>query len=120
MRKIKIKKMIKEAYVDASKGDCDVFAVFDFDETIAITDASVHVIDVKSGKRKRSFTPDEYAVKFGTGEEVLADTEQFDYSEFDDVDPDTTQTTEVFEILKNVVECGVTAAAITCICSSCS
>jgi len=112
MRKIKIKKMIKEAYVDASKGDCDVFAVFDFDETIAITDASVHVIDVKSGKRKRSFTPDEYAVKFGTGEEVLADTEQFDYSEFDDVDPDTTQTTEVFEILKNVVECGVTAAAI--------
>ena len=112
MRKIKIKKLMSEAFPDASKGDCDVFAVFDFDETVAITDSVIHVVDKESGKRKRSFSPDEYAVKFGTGEESLSSTEEFDYSEFDDVDPDTTQTTEVFEILKNVVECGVTAAAI--------
>lgn len=112
MRKIKIKRVMTEAFPDASKGDCDVFAVFDFDETVAITDSVIHVVDKESGERKRSFTPDEYAVKFGTGEESLSSTEEFDYSEFDDVDPGSTKTTEVFEILKNVVECGVTAAAI--------
>lgn len=112
MKKIKIKNTIREVFPDASKGDCDVFAVFDFDETVAITDSNIHVVDKDSGERKRSFSPDEYAVKFGTGEESLSDNEVFDYSEFDDVDPDTTKTTEVFEILKNVVECGVTSAAI--------
>ena len=65
MKKIKIKNTIREVFPDASKGDCDVFAVFDFDETVAITDSNIHVVDKDSGERKRSFSPDEYAVKFG-------------------------------------------------------
>ena len=109
--KLKIKKNINEVFPDASAGDCDVFAVFDFDETIAITDSLIHVIDIETKERLRSYTPDQYAVQFGSGESSLAANEAFDYSEFDDV-PDATKTTEIFEILKSVVRCGVTSAAI--------
>lgn len=110
--KTKITKSVNEVFPDASGGDCDVFAVFDFDETIAITDSLIHIVDSETKKRLRSYTPDQYAMQFGTGEMSLAENEEFDYSEFDDVDPSSTKTTEIFEILKSVVSCGVTAAAI--------
>lgn len=110
--KLEVKNPIQEVFPDASKGDCDVFAVFDFDETIAITNSLVHVVDSKTKEKLRSFTPDQYAVQFGTGEDNLAENEEFDYSEFDDVDPGSTDVTPIFEILKSVVKCGASAAAI--------
>ena len=102
---------LKEVFPDGSKGDCDIFAVFDFDETLAITESKVHVVDSK-GRRRRSYTPDEYAVKFGSGEEKLRKNESFDFSDFDSIDHETTSPTPILDVLKNAVECGVTSAAI--------
>ena len=83
--------------------DCDTFAVFDFDETLALTDSEILVTD-DNGKKIKSLTPAKYAVY------IPEPGENFDFSEFDIVKDG--QPTQLVSVLRDVAACGTTAAAI--------
>jgi hypothetical protein len=85
------------------KPDCDTFAVFDFDETLAMTNSNVIVLD-KDGKKIRTLTPAEYAIY------DEAPGESFDFTEFDIVKEP--RVTPLMNILRDVAMCGVDAASI--------
>ena len=83
--------------------DCDTFAVFDFDETLALTNSEIHVVD-DEGKKIKSLSPAKYAVY------IPEPGEEFDFSEFDIVKDG--QPTQLVSVLRDVAACGTTAAAI--------
>ena len=97
-----IREAVQEMRPDL-KPDCDTFAVFDFDETLALTDSEILVVD-DSGKKIKSLTPAKYAVY------VPEPGENFDFSEFDIVKDG--RPTALVDVLRDVAACGTTAAAI--------
>ena len=97
-----IREAMQELNPDLSP-DCDTFAVFDFDETLALTDSEILVTD-DDGKKIRSLTPAQYALY------VPEPGENFDFSEFDIVKDG--RPTALMDVLRDVAACGTTAAAI--------
>jgi hypothetical protein len=97
-----IREAVQELRPDL-KPDCDTFAVFDFDETLALTDSEILVVD-DNGKKIKSLTPAKYAVY------VPEPGENFDFSEFDIVKDG--RPTALVDVLRDVAACGTTAAAI--------
>jgi hypothetical protein len=97
-----IREAMQELNPDLSP-DCKSFAVFDFDETLALTDSKILVTD-DSGKEIRSLTPAQYALY------VPEPGENFDFSEFEIVKDG--KPTALMDVLRDVAECGTTAAAI--------
>ena len=101
-----LRTLIREAIQEINpnlRPDCDTFAVFDFDETLALTDSEILVID-DDGKKIKSLTPAKYAVY------IPEPGENFDFSEFDIVKDG--QPTQLVSVLRDVAACGTTAAAI--------
>ena len=101
-----LRTLIREAMQDLNPNlqpDCDTFAVFDFDETLALTDSEILVTD-DDGKKIKSLTPAKYAVY------IPEPGENFDFSEFDIVKDG--QPTQLVSVLRDVAACGTTAAAI--------
>ena len=101
-----LRTLIREAAQELNpdlKPDCDTFAVFDFDETLALTDSRILVVD-DDGKKIKSLTPAKYALY------VPEPGENFDFSEFDIVKDG--RPTALMDVLRDVASCGPTAAAI--------
>ena len=101
-----LRTLIREAMQEMNPNlqpDCDTFAVFDFDETLALTDSEILVTD-DNGKKIKSLTPAKYAVY------IPEPGENFDFSEFDIVKDG--QPTQLVSVLRDVAACGTTAAAI--------
>lgn len=101
-----LRTLIREAIQEINpnlRPDCDTFAVFDFDETLALTDSEILVVD-DDGKKIKSLTPAKYAVY------IPEPGENFDFSEFDIVKDG--QPTQLVSVLRDVAACGTTAAAI--------
>jgi len=101
-----LRTLIKEAIQDLNpdlKPDCDTFAVFDFDETLALTNSKILVVDDAGAEIKR-LTPAKYAVY------IPEPGENFDFSEFDIVKEG--KPTQLVAVLRDVAACGTTAAAI--------
>ena len=101
-----LRTLIREAMQEMNPNlqpDCDTFAVFDFDETLALTDSEILVTD-DNGKKIKSLTPAKYAVY------IPEPGENFDFSEFDIVKDG--QPTQLVSVLRDVADCGTTAAAI--------
>jgi len=101
-----LRSLIRESKMDLNpdlKPDCDTFAVFDFDETLALTNSSV-LVKNKEGKTIKELSPAEYAIYKEEPGEV------FDFSEFDIVKDG--RPTPLMNILRDVASCGTTAAAI--------
>jgi len=97
-----IREAMQELNPDLSP-DCDTFAVFDFDETLALTNSKILVVDDAGAEIKR-LTPAKYAVY------IPEPGEEFDFSEFDVVKDG--QPTQLVSVLRDVAACGTTAAAI--------
>ena len=101
-----LRTLIREAMQEINPNlqpDCDTFAVFDFDETLALTNSEILVVD-DEGKKIKSLTPAKYAVY------IPEPGENFDFSEFDIVKDG--QPTQLVSVLRDVAACGTTAAAI--------
>ena len=101
-----LRTLIREAVQEINPNlqpDCDTFAVFDFDETLALTKSEILVVD-DDGKKIKSLTPAKYAVY------IPEPGENFDFSEFDIVKDG--QPTQLVSVLRDVAACGTTAAAI--------
>lgn len=101
-----LRTLIKEAMQEINPNlqpDCDTFAVFDFDETLALTNSEILVVD-DDGKEIKSLTPAKYAVY------IPEPGENFDFSEFDIVKDG--EPTQLVSVLRDVAACGTTAAAI--------
>ncbi len=101
-----LRTLIREAMQEINPNlqpDCDTFAVFDFDETLALTNSEIHVVD-DEGKKIKSLSPAKYAVY------IPEPGEEFDFSEFDIVKDG--QPTQLVSVLRDVAACGTTAAAI--------
>lgn len=101
-----LRTLIREAVQEINPNlqpDCDTFAVFDFDETLALTNSEILVVD-DDGKKIKSLTPAKYAVY------IPEPGENFDFSEFDIVKDG--QPTQLVSVLRDVAACGTTAAAI--------
>ena len=101
-----LRTLIREAMQEINPDlapDCKSFAVFDFDETLALTNSKILVTD-DAGKKIRSLTPAEYALY------VPEPGENFDFSEFEIVKDG--RPTALMDILRDVAACGTTAAAI--------
>ncbi len=101
-----LRTLIREAMQEINPNlqpDCDTFAVFDFDETLALTNSEIHVVD-DEGKKIKSLSPAKYAVY------IPEPGEEFDFSEFDIVKEG--KATQLVSVLRDVAACGTTAAAI--------
>ena len=101
-----LRTLIREAVQELNPNlqpDCDTFAVFDFDETLALTDSKILVVD-DDGKKVKTLTPAKYAVY------IPEPGENFDFSEFDIVKDG--RPTPLVDVLRDVAACGTTAAAI--------
>lgn len=101
-----LRTLIREAMQEINPNlqpDCDTFAVFDFDETLALTKSEILVVD-DDGKKIKSLTPAKYAIY------IPEPGENFDFSEFDIVKDG--QPTQLVSVLRDVASCGTTAAAI--------
>jgi hypothetical protein len=97
-----IREAMQELNPDLSP-DCDTFAVFDFDETLALTKSEILVVDDAGAEIKR-LTPAKYAVY------IPEPGENFDFSDFDIVKEG--EPTQLVSVLRYVAGCGPTAAAI--------
>lgn len=103
-----LRTLIREAMQEINpelSPDCDTFAVFDFDETLALTDSKILVVD-DDGNKIKSLTPSEYAV-------YMADAgETFDFSEFDIVKDGKATALAKAVLARHVAQCGAGSAAI--------
>ena len=94
--------LIKESLDDPMHPqNCDVMAVFDFDDTIATTTSKIIVIN---GENKKELLPAEYAIY------DQQDGDEFDYSQFDQLQ--NPKALPLINVLRDIHRCGVTAAAI--------
>jgi len=101
-----LRTLIKESMQTVSpvpEPDCKSFAVFDFDETLALTKSEILVVD-DHGKKIRSLTPAQFAMY------IPAADEKFDFSEFDIVKDG--KPTVLMDVLHDMVACGADSAAI--------
>ena len=102
MRKL-LRDIIFRTLTEAATDDCDVLAVFDFDDTLVTSNSKVIVTHANGTKEEMK--PAEYA----TYEQQKGD--KFDYSQFDkvmDADP-----TAIFNVFTNMIkDCGVDSVAI--------
>lgn len=103
-----LRALIREAVQEMNpelRPDCDTFAVFDFDETLALTDSKILVVD-DDGNEIKSLTPSEYAVY------MAEPGENFDFSEFDIVKGGKATPLAKAVLARHVAQCGAGAAAI--------
>ncbi len=103
-----LRTLIREAMQELNpelNPDCDTFAVFDFDETLALTKSNILVMD-NDGNKIKSLTPAEYAV-------YMADPgENFDFSEFDIVKDGSPTALAKAVLARHIAQCGAGSAAI--------